>query len=125
MKKKVLVVDDDRGILDVVTIILQGEGYDVLPLQDAGVLEKKLTEYNPQLILLDYWLPGYDGQQILTKLKREEKTKKIPVVVISADHKSEADVISFGANGFLAKPFDITELVEKVDYYIAKNSKNN
>ncbi len=114
--KKILVVDDDPDILDAVQFILEGENYDVTTTEKAEYAEN-LHDKNgglPALIILDVLLSGKDGRAICKKLKSQEDTKLIPIVMISAHPGAEKSVKEVGANDFLAKPFDINDLIQKV-----------
>src|SRR5689334_12889493 len=82
--KKILVCDDDEGILDIVSIILENKGYEVKIINTGKGIEKKVLQYKPDLILLDLWLAGMDGKEISKILKRDTRTKKIPIIIVSA-----------------------------------------
>lgn len=113
MNKKILVVDDDPAILEVIQIILEDNNYDVTTSLSGKIFEdlNKL----PDLILLDVLLSGEDGRDIIKKLRSNEHTKKVPVIMISA-HPSAGDaVLKLGANDFISKPFDIDDLLKAVE----------
>ena len=83
-KKTVWVIDDDISILKVIQIILENENYNVFTIQDTNMLKKMIKENMPDLILLDIWMSGKDGHVITKEFKCDKKTKKIPIVMISA-----------------------------------------
>lgn len=115
MSKKILAVDDDSDILDVIRIILEDEGYEVFTLANGKQVFEVLEENVPDLILLDVMLGGLDGRDICKALKQHNAFKNIPVVMISASHNLNNLLLMPGApNNFLAKPFDIDRLVEMV-----------
>ena len=115
MSKKILAVDDDNDILDVIRIILEDEGYEVLTLANGKHVFDIVEENDPDLILLDVMLGGLDGRDICRALKQHDTFKKIPVVMISASHNLNNLLLMPGApNNFLAKPFDIDKLIEMV-----------
>ncbi len=114
MKKKILVVDDAPDILEVVQLILEGEGYDVQTSPNGGCF-KQMKNDLPHLILLDVLLAGEDGREICQRLKSSEQTKHIPVILFSAHAGGEG---THGADAFLAKPFHIKGLVETVQRYV-------
>jgi DNA-binding response OmpR family regulator len=118
MSKNILICDDDEGILDVATIVLHGKGYNVVALNDCKSIEEKITEIKPDLILLDLWMPGVGGEEISKKLKKDEKTKNIPIIVVSARRDTEEAAKKSGANDFLLKPFDIEQLEQMVDRHL-------
>ena len=115
MSKKILAVDDDNDILDVIRIILEEEGYEVVTLANGKHVFDVVKESSPDLILLDVMLGGLDGRDICRALKEDESFKKIPVVMISASHNLNNLLLMPGApDNFLAKPFDIDHLLEMV-----------
>ena len=121
MAKRILIVDDDSAILEVTKIILQEEGYEVDSIADAGVIKTTLKKEVPDLIILDYWLPGFNTEAIINDLKTRKETKRTPILMISAYQISEADVLKIGADGFIQKPFDINDLVRKVDKFVGNS----
>jgi DNA-binding response OmpR family regulator len=116
-KKKILVVDDEPDILDFMQLVLEDEGYMVVTTDKAEYLEKLHDGGLPDLILLDVLLSGKDGREIVKHLKSQEETKHIPVIMFSAHPSAEETARQAGADEFLAKPFDMDELVAKVAKY--------
>lgn len=116
---KILVVDDDEGIVEVVQIVLEGEGYAVQTNMNGAIFELlDDTQNQPALILLDVLLSGEDGREISKRLKRDEKTKHIPVVMLSAHSDANKIADNSGADDFLEKPFDVDVLIEMVKKYV-------
>jgi CheY-like chemotaxis protein len=115
---KILVVDDDEGIVEVVQIVLEGEGYVVQTSMNGAIFQllSNMAE-QPDLILLDVLLSGEDGREISKRLKSDEKTKHIPVVMLSAHSDASKIADNSGADDFLEKPFDVDVLIEKVRKY--------
>lgn len=114
---KVLIADDDQGILDSLGMLLEFEGYDVATtLNGDSLLE--LGEELPDLILLDIWMSGVDGRDICRHLKQSKKTAGLPVVLISASHDIERSALEAGADDFVAKPFDMDTLLKKIERLI-------
>ncbi len=123
MAKRILVVDDDPAILEVIEIILLENKYDVETSRSGRVFRD--LKNKPDLILLDVLLSGEDGRDIVKKLKLDDKTRDIPVVMISA-HPSAGDTVrKFGANDFLSKPFDIDDLLRIIKKNMKKASIHN
>lgn len=114
--KKVFVVDDEKSILEALEYMLLEEGYLVKTASHGSALLRMDKEL-PDVILLDMLLSGEDGRDITRKLKREEKTRNIPVIMISAHPNAQKSVRECGADDFLPKPFDIDELLQVVDKY--------
>lgn len=114
--KRILLADDDPGILDAVGLLLEFEGYEVASTPNGASL---LTMDNdlPDLVLLDIWMSGIDGRDICRQLKQQPHTQQIPVVLFSASRDIERSAIAAGADGFLAKPFEISDLLSKIREY--------
>jgi CheY-like chemotaxis protein len=117
--KKILVIDDDYAILEVIQIILQERGYDIAVAADSEEIQKNFTIDLPNLILLDIWMSGQDGREIAKMLRNQDRTKHIPIVMISANNDGEKIAKEAGANAFLPKPFEIDDLISIVEKYIA------
>lgn len=118
--KSILVIEDNHAILDVITLILQSEAYKVAGLNKSENLMSHIETFKPDLMILDIMLPDGDGRDLLTKIRTNKKTENIPVLMISA--KYTAQNIQHGEhkpNGFLAKPFDIDELLDKIEGILA------
>ena len=115
MSKKILAVDDDLYILDALVELLKYSGYDVNTTPRGDEVFKKIDECVPDLILLDVMLSGTDGREICKQLKSNIATSGIPVIMISATPSISDSVKSFGANDFIAKPFDIFQLLNKIE----------
>ena len=122
MLKKVLAVDDDPYILDALTELLKYSGYDVNTTPKGDEVFKKIDEYAPDIILLDIMLSGLDGREICKEIKANLKTSNIPVIMISATPNLTQSVIDSGANDFVAKPFDIFQLLDKIEQQLLKAS---
>lgn len=114
--KKVLVVDDNEEILNIITIILDMEGYEVISADNGHQISETILTSAPDLILLDIMLGDLDGRELCRTLKIDPQTKHIPVIMISASHNLGCDDCS--AEDFLANPFNIEDLVEKVAQYV-------
>ena len=116
--KKVLVVDDERDILDFLQIILEEEGYIVMTTDKGEYLEKLHNGGLPDVILLDMLLSGKDGREIVKYLKSQEETKHIPVIMFSAHPGAEETARKAGADDFVAKPFEIDVLLTCIAQYV-------
>lgn len=120
MKKNILIIEDDSSFAQGLQIILQDEGYNVSILEDDRSLGRNLNRDIPDLVLVDYRLPGKDGIFITRKLKTKKTTKKIPVIMMSASQNMNELARQAGAYAFLSKPFEIVELLD-----IIKRGLNN
>jgi DNA-binding response OmpR family regulator len=112
--KKVMIADDDAGIVDFLSILLEYEGYEVSSTLNGATLLTLDKEF-PDIILLDIWMSGIDGRDVCKHLKQKEDTKKIPIIMISASNDIERSAFDAGADDFLAKPFDMDELLKKIE----------
>lgn len=113
---KVMIVDDEESNLDVLRIILEMAGHEVLPLMSAENLLSEILTYKPDLILLDILLRGFDGREICAQLKSMESTKTIPIIVMSAIGEQVLNTsFQYGANQVLSKPFDIGDVVKQIE----------
>jgi DNA-binding response OmpR family regulator len=119
MHKKIMIADDDPGILDALKIILEDEGYDVSVTVNGETLLKMKKEF-PDLLLLDIWMSGMDGRDICKRLKKQQLTKDIPIMMISANKDVKDISLACGADDFLSKPFDIDDLLEKIKKLLNK-----
>ena len=120
--KPIFVVDDEPAICETLEGVLEDEGYRVLSCPDAEALFLKLEETTPSLMLLDIWLPGADGMEILQKFKAHHP--KIPVIMISghAGIESAVTAIKLGAYDFLEKPLILEILLERISKALAPQS---
>lgn len=118
MSKQVFVIDDDEGLLAAFEAMLESAGYSVVTCSDADCLKGLDKADLPDLILLDVLLSGIDGRDVCKELKSQELTKRIPVIVVSAHPSASKSIKRVGADDFLAKPFEMDELLEKVATYI-------
>lgn len=121
--RSILVVDDERGFRDVVTVILESQGYQVQQAHHANDALGLLDETTPDLILTDMMMPEMDGVGLIKRLKETPKWANIPVVVISAYSEPEVQENAFaaGATGFISKPFSASELRSTVGAYFTEN----
>ncbi|TWR29359.1 response regulator [Mucilaginibacter pallidiroseus] len=119
MMRRILAVDDDHDILEILQFILEDSGYQVDTLSDGRHLMQKINEIHPDLILLDIMLGSLDGRELCKALKKDESTNNIPVIMISASHSVAKTLNQSGApNDFIAKPFDINNLLNKVKTHL-------
>ena len=114
MGDKVLVVDDEWGIRDMLSRFLTEEGYEVILAANGEEAIKLAERENPQVILLDIMMPGIDGIETCKRLKAEEKTRFIPIIMATALWDTYAEAIEAGAEDFVTKPFHLAELSFRV-----------
>lgn len=103
----IIIIDDDKGITDVVRIILEEKGYRTICVTESDQFQTVFETAKPDMILLDLWMEGLDGLQITRQIKKSPETARIPIIIISATKDGEQKAREAGADDFLAKPFDI------------------
>jgi DNA-binding response OmpR family regulator len=121
--KSILVIEDNHAILDVITLILQSEAYNVTGLSKSADMMLHIEQLKPDLIILDIMLPDGDGRELLKVLRSDTLTDQIPVLMISARYTAQnVEHGEYKPNGFLAKPFDIDDLLDKIEGILAGES---
>lgn len=117
-RKTILLAEDDDSIIEVMTIILEAEGYLVTKAQNRKAVTAALKQKLPDLMFLDINLGGDNGEEIAREIKADQKTAGIVLVLLSADDKTKEIAHRVGADGFLLKPFDIDTLIAAVRTHI-------
>jgi DNA-binding response OmpR family regulator len=125
MGDKVLVVDDDQEMRDLLSSLLEGEGYEVILGSNGEEAIELAEKENPQVILLDFEMPGIKGIEACKRLKSGEKTASIPIIMITAYTNKKPDAIEAGADDFVNKPFDPTELSIRVEFILRMRHLTN
>jgi DNA-binding response OmpR family regulator len=120
--KKILIVDDDEAILEALKAVMEMSGYDVEITTDGQEVEAIVHNQHIDLILLDLLLSGSDGSEITKSLRESGIGKKIPIIILSAHPNAKESAIQCGANDFIAKPFDLSDIVTVVEKYCTYNS---
>ncbi|QXV66771.1 response regulator [Mucilaginibacter sp. 21P] len=114
-KKKVLVIDDDHDILEIISIVLDSEGCEVLTTDNGKDVEQLVRSFSPDIILLDVMLGDMDGRDICKALKSADDTANTPIIIVSATHGWHTRHEKYcNADHYISKPFDVTDLVEQV-----------
>ncbi len=116
--KTVLVVDDDPGIVDLVRMALEDEGYAVAT-SVSGHTMGVARDLRPAVILLDIAMPDMDGVEVSKRLRRDPYTADIPIIVMSAQDRLQAAAALMPVDDRLPKPFELDHLYEKVAYWAA------
>lgn len=121
MAPRILVVDDEPAVADLIEAVLRDEGYTVAIARDGARGLMLAREWGPDLILMDVLLPGLDGGAAIRLLKEDERTASVPIVAMSAgrnirEHSGDLDE----ADGALSKPFDIDALLAQVAFQLSR-----
>jgi DNA-binding response OmpR family regulator len=122
MSKKILVVDDEQDLVELIKMRLETNGYEVIVAYDGQQGLDKAKKQSPDLIILDLMIPKLDGYKICRMLKFDEKYKKIPIILFTAraqesDKKMGEEV---GADAYITKPFEPKLLLEKIEELIGQ-----
>lgn len=121
---KILVVDDEEHIVELIKFNLESNGYEIITATDGKeAYEKAITE-TPDLILLDIMLPILDGIEVCKKLKKEKNTEDIPVIMLTAKGEETDKVLGLeiGADDYITKPFGIRELIARIKAVLRRSS---
>lgn len=115
MNKRVLILDDDDDILNILSILLLENGYEIQTLSSGENIFQEIKEFAPDLVVMDVMLADMDGRKICRELKSSYDTKTLPVILISGTHDLANSLNQQGApNDFVAKPFDLDYFLNKV-----------
>lgn len=120
LKQKILIVDDDENIAELISLYLEKEQYDTETAHDGEEALKIIEVYNPDLILLDLMLPGIDGYEVCQQVR---KTRDIPIIMLSAKGEVFDKVLGLkmGADDYMVKPFDANELIARVSAVLRRS----
>lgn len=122
-RSRVLVVDDDPSILDTVSAILSGEGYEVMSANGGEEAMALMRNWHPTLVLLDMRMPVMDGWAVARAM--HEAGSRVPIVVMTAAENAGRWADEIGAAGHLAKPFSLDELIDCVERLTGRDSRAN
>ena len=116
MEKRILIFDDDEDILSICSYILEEQGWEVFTFNDCNNIIDKVSGINPNVIMMDNWIPDVGGIVATQTLKSSDAYKNIPVIYFSANNDIQLLAQNAGADTFLAKPFDIDELEKVINH---------
>ena len=120
MSKRILIVEDNRLMLEVMAYILITNGYEVFTLSSGNEVFSEIKTKHPDLVILDLALPGIKGEEICQLIKLNKTTRNLPVIICSGDDAIEDMLLQKGApDDVLQKPFDINSLIQKIAYQLA------
>ena len=112
----IYILEDDKNIQEIESYAIKGSGYDVRAFDDTEAFDRGMQEMKPDLLLLDVMLPGEDGLSVLKRLRSDNGTKELPVILVTAKD-SEIDTVrglDQGADDYITKPFGVMELMSRI-----------
>jgi CheY-like chemotaxis protein len=116
-RRKVLVVDDDPFIRTLLVAWLQEAGYSVVTAEDGQQALEQIRRERPDVLLLDLMMPKLDGYSVARVIRYHEDTRHLPIIVLSADVRAPQKLNGIRVDGFLSKPFDLDEVLDRVSEY--------
>jgi DNA-binding response OmpR family regulator len=118
MLKRILVLDDNEDILDIVQEALAYAQFEVKSVTNGNELMPLMDDFNPDLVLLDFLVSGINGGEICRQIKAHPKFNNVPVIIFSAYISRDDELMAYGCDAVINKPFDLFELIDKVNNLI-------
>lgn len=124
---RILVVDDDPAIREMVTLVLMQGGFEVIEAASALEARQTIRSRTPDLILLDWMLPGQSGYEFARSLRRDPSRKEIPIIMLTARDQEGDKVAALdaGADDYVAKPFSVSELLARIRAVLRRTHRGN
>lgn len=120
MAKRILVLDDNRDILDIVHETLAYECFEVQSTSRSEMVIPMVEKFIPDLVILDYRVDGLNGGELCKQIKAHPNFKNTPVIIFSAYINHNDELFTYGCDAIINKPFDLDELVDKVNFLLNK-----
>ncbi|MBC7935507.1 MAG: response regulator [Rhizobacter sp.] len=114
MQKHILIIDDNKDLLMMLTAMLKTKGYIISVSENPENVKGLIKEINPDIILMDMLLSGADGRELCKEIKADTAIATIPLLMLSAYPQAVNDCMAAGADGFIEKPFDMKSLLDKL-----------
>lgn len=126
MPIKILIVDDDPDIRDVLRLTLSEENYEVIEAEDGETALKSITTKSPDLVLLDYKIPKLDGREVLRRIKKDLLLRHLPIIMLTGkgDIKDKVGGIDAGADDYIVKPFEPKELLARIRMIVRRTERD-
>ncbi len=118
-KTKILILDDDKAITEALAIALSVYGFEVKGITNYSKLISTALSFKPDLVLLDYFLAGEDGTKVAAQLRAKKGMEQTKIIMISAHPSAKNEIDMSQINAFVPKPFDINDLVTKINSMVA------
>ena len=125
--ERILIVDDEAAIREMISIALDLAGFDCIEAEDALQAHHRVVDERPALILLDWMLPGMTGIELARRLKRDENTSEIPIIMLTARGEEDNKIqgLDAGADDYITKPFSTRELISRIKAVLRRSSALN
>lgn len=114
MNKRILIIDDNKDLLTMLTAMLKTKGYSITVSETAENIIPVIKETKPDIIMMDMLLSGSDGREICKQVKADSSIASIPLMMLSAYPQAVSDCLKAGADAFIEKPFDMKILLDKL-----------
>jgi Response regulators consisting of a CheY-like receiver domain and a winged-helix DNA-binding domain len=126
MANRIMVVDDEPDVVDLVKLVLESDGFDVVTAYSGKEALEKIDKDLPDLVLLDIMMPGMDGWEVYSRIRANPKTKDVPVAMLTAKSQSIDKMIGLHVvkvDDYITKPFGRSELLERVKRILKEKGK--
>ena len=127
MNNKILIVEDEKDIRDLIIYALEAKGYETISTDDGEKALKMLKENKPDLVILDWMLPSVSGLEICRNIRRDKNIKNIPIMMLTAKITEDDKILGLdsGADDYITKPFSTAELSSRVKAILRRTERNN
>ncbi len=120
MSSRILIVEDQEDVAQLIDIVLKNEGYTVAIARDGAQGLMLARDWKPDLILMDIMLPGVDGGTLISRLRQEPETADLPIIAMSASRTLRDRTDELQADALLSKPFDVDALLVQVQFLLSR-----
>lgn len=123
---KILIVDDEEAIREMISVALELAGFGWLEAEDAQSAHALIVDKRPDLVLLDWMLPNVSGIELARRLKRDESTQEVPIIMLTAKSEEDNKIqgLDSGADDYITKPFSTRELVSRINAVLRRTQGN-
>jgi len=118
----ILIVDDDPDLCTMIKMMLEYKGYAAVEANNEQDARKVLMEKTIDLVIMDMLLSGSDGTDVCRRLKQDKNLSLVPILMFSAHPNAKDACLKAGADGFISKPFEMNDLLEKIDHFVRKEA---
>jgi DNA-binding response OmpR family regulator len=119
--RRILIVEDQADVAQLIDVVLKGEGYTVAIAKDGAQGLMLARDWKPDLILMDIMLPGVDGGTLIARLRQEAETADLPIIAMSASRTLRDRTAELQADALLSKPFDVDALLVQVQFLLSRD----